>query len=502
MPARKKTLKIKPHKKSRKKLASKLMFEEVSTPQLPPGSESKPAVSEVVSTEAPVQVPAPAKFSEHQRMIFGVALLLLTLVLGRTDFISARHEVKDVYRKERWSVTAAPEHAPEAGKPSPTKTLIYWVFKDVNTDESGFMIHDADHKILITTAPVNKTNLTYLEEKNLTEGTEYCGRHVHAFNTGGESSASADFPCTRTLDSAAPVISDAKADSITETSAVITWKTDEDASHLVYYWKSDNKFLIASSTADRSKDHSVTIDGLDKATRYSFLISSSDAGGNEGRGNTATFATLGLEDKTAPVLSNLQTKDVKAKSATIAWSADETTDGTVEFGEVQDNLTSKAYTSAVGITHNVKLTSLKPETTYYYKVIAKDASGNETKTEVKSLVTVSAAPPKIFNVKVSSITDKEALLTWETDKDTQGSVLLLKAGESKPKQLDYNKVAKKHNVKLAGLVANTAYQAALYSLDQSNDETSREVTTFKTIGKTKAAVKKAVKKVAPKKGKK
>ncbi len=479
------------------------MFEEVSTSLPPSGSESDQAVQETVVAQAP------AKFSEHKKMIFAVALLFLTLILGRTDFVGARHEATDVYRKTRWSVIAAPEHAPEAGKPSPTKTTIYWVFKDVNSDESGFTIHDKDHKVLVTTEPVAKTNLTNLEEKGLIEGAEYCGRHAHAFNSGGESPASADFPCTKTLDSLPPVISEAKADSITETQAVITWKTDEDASHLVYYWKENegNKFLIASSTVDKAKDHSVTIEGLTKATRYSFLISSSDAGGNEGRGTSASFATVGLEDKTAPSLTDLQVKDVKAKSAIIVWNANEVTDGTVEYGQVKDTLTDKAYTSAVGISHKVKLANLKPGTTYYYMVKAKDAVANETKTDIGTFVTAQAAPPKISDLKVGSIKASEATLSWKTDTETQGSILLLKAGESKAAQIDYNKVAKAHTVKLSNLTSGTDYQVAVYALDLSNDETVREVTTFKTIGKAKtvtkkAVPKKAVKKVVPTKAKK
>ena len=72
---------------------------------------------------------------------------------------------------------------------------IRWHFEDLAWGETGFTLHDENHKDLVKTGPAEVVDLKFLDEKNLKLGQTYCQRHVHAFNNYGESPASKDFPC-------------------------------------------------------------------------------------------------------------------------------------------------------------------------------------------------------------------------------------------------------------------------------------------------------------------
>jgi hypothetical protein len=101
-----------------------------------------------------------------------------------------------------------------------------------------------------------------------------------------------------------------------------------------------------------------------------------------GGGTTTTV------DTTEPEISQVQVTASTA-SARIDWETDEPASSQVEYGRDQQNtsFTEIEYdptggASAGVVTHSVTLTGLEPSTpavniTYYYRVISKDASGNE-----------------------------------------------------------------------------------------------------------------------------
>lgn len=85
-----------------------------------------------------------------------------------------------------------PPNAPTLGVPSAlTTSTIRWYFTDKASNEVGFRLHDAAHTLLRDSGIVDAPNLTYLDEDNLLANTVYAQRHVHAFNSSGESPASA-----------------------------------------------------------------------------------------------------------------------------------------------------------------------------------------------------------------------------------------------------------------------------------------------------------------------
>jgi len=83
-------------------------------------------------------------------------------------------------------------------------------------------------------------------------------------------------------------------------------------------------------------------------------------------------------DTTLPVISLVNATYVGNSTAIITWTTDEAATSQVEYG------TTNAYGSTTTLdktytkSHGVELADLDPDTTYYFRVISKDTSGNES----------------------------------------------------------------------------------------------------------------------------
>jgi hypothetical protein len=87
----------------------------------------------------------------------------------------------------------------------------------------------------------------------------------------------------------------------------------------------------------------------------------------------AVFAQL---DTITPVISAVEVTNITETSATITWNTDEASDSRVRFGASEDALTSGAANPAIGTAHSVRLSSLSPDTRYFFEVQSTGANGN------------------------------------------------------------------------------------------------------------------------------
>lgn len=92
-------------------------------------------------------------------------------------------------------------------------------------------------------------------------------------------------------DKTAPTISGVSASDITETSATITWTTDEPATSQVEYGPTTAYGSTASLDSTLVASHSVNLSGLTSSTTYHYKVKSKDASGNERVSGDYTFAT-------------------------------------------------------------------------------------------------------------------------------------------------------------------------------------------------------------------
>ncbi len=91
-------------------------------------------------------------------------------------------------------------------------------------------------------------------------------------------------------DTTAPVISSVTATGITDTSATITWTTDESADSRVDYGV-DTSYGSFGSNGSLLTTHSITLTGLGPTTAYHYKVTSSDGSGNSASSADLTFIT-------------------------------------------------------------------------------------------------------------------------------------------------------------------------------------------------------------------
>ncbi len=108
--------------------------------------------------------------------------------------------------------------------------------------------------------------------------------------------------------------------------------------------------------------------------------------GNNGQGNDEET------DATAPVIGEVS-KTIGSTTATISWTTDENTTGSLLYSEISPVIASTSESVSSGDTaatsHTVELENLTASSTYYFIIRAVDESNNEAATDEDSFVTLS-----------------------------------------------------------------------------------------------------------------
>ncbi len=124
---------------------------------------------------------------------------------------------------------------------------------------------------------------------------------VSSTDSSGNTADSVDLTLTTAFagDVTPPSISSVFVSALTDTTATITWTTDEAANSQVDYGLSAS-YDKTSSSAGFVTSHSITLTGLAPNTLHHFQVSSIDSSGNAALGVDLTFTTTQAIDTTAP----------------------------------------------------------------------------------------------------------------------------------------------------------------------------------------------------------
>ena len=104
-------------------------------------------------------------------------------------------------------------------------------------------------------------------------------------------------------------------------------------------------------------------------------------------------------DDTAPAISNVAASAPGDGTADITWDTDEASDSKVDYGTDPDNLDQSQSNPGLTTSHDIQLSGLAPNTTYYYRVSSTDAASN-TATDPDP-----PAAPRSFTTPSASFTD-------------------------------------------------------------------------------------------------
>ncbi len=255
---------------------------------------------------------------------------------------------------------------------------------------------------------------------------------------------------------------------VSGTEALVVWDTDEPATSRVDFGETTAYTETPVLDSTRVTRHIVRLSGLTPSTTYHYKVTSTDIAGNTVDSGTVDH-TFNTSDSTAPVLSAVGVSGTPGStSATIIWTSNEPATSLVQYGETSSYGSASLLNSTPVTSHSVSLTGLTPDTTYNYRVISADPSGNIVFSANLSFPT--AVGPDVTSPQISKISSGSApqttsgVITWVTD-------------EAATSQVDYGlnssygstasdlSLVTRHSVTLTGLTAETLYHYQVSSAD-------------------------------------
>ncbi len=192
--------------------------------------------------------------------------------------------------------------------------------------------------------------------------------------TGGENSVVAGIFFGGTVATAAPVITNVTATSITSNAATISWTTDQPSTSLVNYGASTAYGSSSNQGSTLAMSHSITLTGLTPGTTYNYdVVSANSANASTTSGNF-TFAT----PATPPPVVSAVGIVVTTTTATIVWTTDQASTTQVKYGPTTAYGSSSPLITMYTTSHAVTLTALTPGTSYYCEIISTNSSNVTT----------------------------------------------------------------------------------------------------------------------------
>jgi len=241
---------------------------------------------------------------------------------------------------------------------------------------------------------------------------------VKSSDAAGNLAVSGDFTFTTTAaaDTTAPTLSAIAAGTLANTSATITWATNEASDTQVEYGTSTSYGSATALDGTLVTNHSAALSSLQAGTQYHYRVKSRDAAGNLAVSGDFTFTTTSATspDTTPPAIWAIAASGTTTNSANISWTSDEPSDTQVEYGTSTSYGSSTALNTALVTSHNAGLSNLQAGTVYHYRVKSRDAAGNLAVTADQTFTTVAAptsagdTTPPTASLSANNVTSRGA----------------------------------------------------------------------------------------------
>ena len=345
---------------------------------------------------------------------------------------------------------------------------------------------------------------------NLSPGTRHWFRvrSYDAYGNGPTSSTLTSFTTEVAVDRTPPRILEGPAViSIADRTTTIRWRTDEPADSVVVYG-ADGVLQTRHADPARVTEHQLTLVNLTPGTRYRFVISSTDAGGNTVTSGAAVpevklaafqatqpvtspapepqseFQTLALPDLAPPVF----TDGPKVASfgddwAIVTWTTNEIGDERLLYGVAGEEMTHFVGEINRNFEHYIILTNLSPGAQYQYRVTTQDVSGNTAQSEVLTLTTAAlpdTQAPAILDGPAVQPGTTSARVNWQTSELSTSQVEFGDAPGNLVRISATGGIRSSHEIYLNNLDEGTTYYYAVVSTDSSGNTKRSAVASFTT----------------------
>lgn len=310
-------------------------------------------------------------------------------------------------------------------------------------------------------------------------------------------------------DTTAPKISAVEAQSVTATSANITWTTNEAANSFVKFGPSGADQIIYGNWVYDTA-HTIPLLTLTPNTTYTYTVVSADTHGNITTAAAATFTTIPLsaatleqqlqgqvqtiaesaQDLPGPTIGGQPAVTTTPTTAVITWITDKPANSLIAFATSSEYAGRKAYTQNVGdpdtyvTSHSVKISGLTADTEYHYRITSTTALF-QTTTAADATFRTPKQAFAIDNYSIDTPNTSTAIFRWTTNDAASASLQVtpyrnnVLAVDEQLSDVD-NTRSFIHQLTLDTLEPGVRYQVELISVNAAGQRTSRTVPTFST----------------------
>jgi len=228
---------------------------------------------------------------------------------------------------------------------------------------------------------------------------------VTAYNSNGESSFS-NTASARTFAGVPNPPADVSASAASESSIIINWSAVKHADGYKIY--RSNESLGYYTEIDETESTSYTDTDLPVDVRYYYKVSAYNISGESTQSSSVYSQATTIPAPPSEVTATTQSVD----RIIINWPAVHNADSYVVYRSLSE---SGVYTQ-IGTTTESSYTSaeLIHETTYYYKVAAKNGIGEGSKSNSASATTLSGKPKAPSYLSTSNITLSSIRISWSS----------------------------------------------------------------------------------------
>ncbi len=366
-----------------------------------------------------------------------------------------------------------------SGTPGQTTATITWTTNESSNSRIDYGL-TTSYGTASTSASLSTSHSITLT--GLTAGTTYHFR-VQSVDAASNTATSSDQTFTTAApDTTAPVISAISSGTPGQTSATISWTTDEGATSRVAYGLTSSYDSYTTFDATLVTSHSQPLSSLTAATTYHYAVVSTDSSGNTATSSDQTFTTAAVPDTTAPVISAISSGTPGQTSTTVTWTTDENATSRVAYGLTSSYDSYTTLDATTVTSHSQLVSGLTSATTYHYAVVSTDSSGN-TATSSDQTFTTAVIPdttaPVISAISSDTPGQTTATITWTTD-EASDSRVDYGASSSYGTASTSAALTTSHSITLSGLTSATTYHYAVVSTDSSGNTATSSDATFTT----------------------
>jgi hypothetical protein len=122
----------------------------------------------------------------------------------------------------------------------------------------------------------------------------------------------------------------------------------------------------------------------------------------------------------------ISVSNIQNSSAKINWHSSEPSRGLVYYGTSINNLNQVVDHMTIETIHATTITALAKRTTYYYKIVAINASGQRSESFVQNFntgeMTETVKIPSVPQITIRQVTNNAVAITWSTDIATRAKI--------------------------------------------------------------------------------